>query len=75
MRAFGWSARSTASRDAIERLAGKGIEELGTPRDVGEHADILMTIVWDEEQTDRVLRGEDGALSTLREGAIVVVMS
>lgn len=63
------------SRDAIERLAGKGIEELGTPRDVGERADILMTIVWDEEQTDRVLRGDGGALSTLREGAIVVVMS
>lgn len=63
------------SRDAIERLAAKGIEERETPRDVGAHADILMTIVWDEEQTDRVLCGEDGALSTLREGAIVVLMS
>ena len=63
------------SRDAIERLAVKGIEERETPREVGEHADILMTMVWDEEQTDRVLRGEGGALSTLREGAMVVVMS
>ena len=63
------------SRDAVERLAEKGIEELGTPREVAEHADILMTIVWDEAQTDHVLRGADGALSTLREGAIVVVMS
>lgn len=63
------------SREAIERLAAKGIEECETPREVGDHADILMTIVWDEEQTDRVLRGDGGALSTLREGAIVVVMS
>ncbi len=63
------------SRDAIERLAAKGIDEVATPREVGEHADILMTIVWDEDQTDRVLRGADGALSTLREGAIIVVMS
>lgn len=63
------------SRDAIERLAPKGIEEHGTPGEVGENADILMTIVWDEEQTDRVLRGEGGALGTLRAGAVVVVMS
>ncbi len=63
------------SRDAIERLAAKGIEEVATPSEVGEHADVLMTIVWDEDQTDRVLRGADGALSSLREGAIIVVMS
>ena len=34
-----------------------------------------MTIVFDEEQSDRVLRGEVGALSTLRPGSTIVVMS
>lgn len=42
-------------REAIERLAAKGLEEMEGPRQVGARADLLLTIVWDEAQNDRVL--------------------
>lgn len=63
------------SREAIERLAAHGIEEVDSPREVGAEADLLLTIVWDEEQNDRILRGDEGAFATLQEGSIVAVMS
>ena len=63
------------SREAIERLAAEGLEERDGPASVGAEADVLMTIVFDEPQTDQVLRGDRGALSTLRPGSVVVVMS
>ncbi len=63
------------SREAIERLAAEGLEERDDAAAVGADADILMTIVFDEGQTDQVLRGERGALSTMRPGSVVVVMS
>ena len=53
-------------REAIERLAAAGLEERDDAASVGVDADILMTIVFDEAQTDQVLRGERGALSTMR---------
>ena len=59
---------STALNSSANALSGLAIE-------VGALVDVLMTIVWDEEQTDRVLRGSEGALEPLREGAVVVVMS
>ncbi|MDJ0788371.1 MAG: NAD(P)-dependent oxidoreductase [Myxococcota bacterium] len=73
----GFRVRSCAnrSRDAIERLAAEGLEEREDAAAVGADADILMTIVFDEAQTDRVLRGDGGALGTLRPGSVVVVMS
>ncbi len=73
----GFSVVSTVnhSREAIERLTAKGIREVDSARDVGEGVDILMSIVFDEPQTDAVLRGPSGALASLAEGAIVVVMS
>lgn len=44
-----------------------------TARDVGAKANIPITCVVDESQTDRVLRSMDGAL--LRDGAIVIIAS
>ena len=62
-------------REAIERLMKKGLEEVDAPDQVGERSDILITMVRDDEETDRVLRGNNGALSSLAEGAVVVIMS
>ena len=63
------------SREAIERLATAGLEERADAAAVGVDADILMTIVFDESQTDRVLRGDRGALSTMQSGSVIIVMS
>lgn len=62
-------------REAIERLKPKGIVEKRNPREVAEECDILMSIVVDQEQTERVLRGPEGALAALRPGSTVVLMS
>jgi 3-hydroxyisobutyrate dehydrogenase-like beta-hydroxyacid dehydrogenase len=62
-------------RDAIERLKANGIVEKRNPREVGEECDILMSIVVDQEQTEHVLRGPDGALAGLRPGSTIVIMS
>ena len=63
------------NRDEIERLKAKGLKEAANPAEVGAEADILMSIVWDEAQNDKILRGPDGALNTLKPGACVLIMS
>ncbi len=62
-------------REAIERLAPKGLEEVADPHDVGARSDLLITIVFDEAQTDAVLRGPEGALAAMKPGGVVLVMS
>ncbi len=62
-------------REAIEALKLEGLQEVDNPRLVGERSDILMTVVVDQDQTDQVLRGNDGALAAMRPGSTIVVMS
>ena len=63
------------SRAAIDRLIGKGLRERSTPKDVGTEADVLMSVVFSEEQNDQILRGVDGALAGLKPGGIILLMS
>jgi 3-hydroxyisobutyrate dehydrogenase-like beta-hydroxyacid dehydrogenase len=51
------------------------LQEVDNPYAVGQHSDILITMVVDESQTDTVLRGDGGALSSLDAGSVVIVMS
>jgi 3-hydroxyisobutyrate dehydrogenase-like beta-hydroxyacid dehydrogenase len=62
-------------RKAIEALAKEGLVEAENPAGVGAKADIFMTIVVDQAQTEQVLRGPTGALSTLRPGSVIIIMS
>ena len=62
-------------REAIEALAKEGLAEAENPAGVGAKADIFMTIVIDQAQTEQVLRGPTGALSTLRPGSVIIIMS
>lgn len=63
------------SRDAIERLAASGLREVDDPAAVGAASDVVMTVVWDEQQNDRVLRGPGGALAAMTSGSTVIIMS
>ncbi|MEM8922657.1 MAG: NAD(P)-dependent oxidoreductase [Actinomycetota bacterium] len=63
------------NRDPVERLTELGLREVATPADVGAQADVIMTVVWDEEQNDRVLRGPEGAMASMSSGDVVIVMS
>ena len=62
-------------REAIEELKKNGLIEKESPKAVAEEADVLMTIVVDEAQTETVLRGDDGALAGLRAGTTLILMS
>ena len=63
------------NREPIERLAESGLREVAGRALVGAEADIVMTVVWDEDQNDRVLRGPDGAIEAMSPGDTVIVMS
>lgn len=75
--AAGFNVTSCAyrRRTAIDTLRQDGLVEVSDPFEVGERSDILITMVVDEEQTDKVLRGPRGALASLAEGSTVAVMS
>jgi 3-hydroxyisobutyrate dehydrogenase len=62
-------------RQAVEKLKQKGLIERPDPAAVAEDADILITVVLDKSQTDQALHGPNGALSNLRDGATIIVMS
>jgi 3-hydroxyisobutyrate dehydrogenase-like beta-hydroxyacid dehydrogenase len=56
-----WSAAPTAAGSRSRHWPQQGLEEETDAHAVGARADILMTIVMDDVQTDRVLRGPQGA--------------
>ena len=62
-------------RQAIEALKADGFVEKDNPREVAEHADVLITMVVDDKQTDSIVRGTAGALTGLKPGSILIVMS
>lgn len=63
------------SRQAMDRLAPQGLVEVANARELGEQSDIVMCCVFDEPQNDQVLRGKEGAISAMKPGSIVLLMS
>ena len=78
-RLLGAGYRVTSSvnknRKALEALLSAGIEEVASPAEVGAVADILMLVVWDEAQIDTILKGDNGALTSLKPGSKILLMS
>lgn len=72
---FGVVSCANRRREAIEKLLAEGLREVENPHAVGAQADILMTIVMDEAQTNQILRGPEGALASMKPGSAVIVMS
>jgi 3-hydroxyisobutyrate dehydrogenase len=60
---------------AHERLEERGGKPASSPADAADGADLLMLMVVNDAQVEAVLFGDDGALSTLGEGATVVMCS
>ncbi len=60
----------TASR--MQPLVALGARAAASPRDAAAAADILITIVSDPPALEQVLWGEQGALSSLRSGSVLV---
>jgi 2-hydroxy-3-oxopropionate reductase len=64
------------TREKAEDLAKEGNADVaGSPREVAEQSDVVITMLPDSPQVREVLVGEDGVLEGLKEGALVVDMS
>jgi 2-hydroxy-3-oxopropionate reductase len=58
-----------------EELAGEGATAAGSPREVAEGCDVVITMLPDSPQVEEVLSGEGGVFEGVREGALIVDMS
>lgn len=63
------------TREKAEGLAGDGATVAGSPKEVAEQSDIIITVLPDSPQVEEVLTGEDGVFEGVREGALIVDMS
>src|SRR5262245_781365 len=63
------------SRAAADEVAKDGATVALSPAEVAKAATVVITMVPDTPDVERVLTGPDGVLSTLQSGAVVVDMS
>jgi len=63
------------SRPAMDDLVASGARAVATPADVARQSDIVITMVPDTPDVEKVIAGSDGVVSGLKRGAIVIDMS
>ena len=63
------------SRSAVDELVAAGAQPGATPADIARRSTIVITMVPDTPDVQRVLTGADGVLSAVQRGAVVVDMS
>src|SRR5262245_40792600 len=63
------------SRGAVDELVAAGARAAGSPAEVAKQATIVITMLPDTPDVERVLEGAEGVLSTMKPGSIVIDMS
>lgn len=63
------------SRPAIDDIVAAGGRAASSPAEVARQAAVIITMVPDTPDVERVLTGADGVLSTLSPGSVVIDMS
>lgn len=63
------------SRAAVDELAREGARAAGSPREVAEAVDVVLTILPDTPDVESVAHGEDGILAGARPGLVYIDMS
>src|SRR5215475_10156613 len=63
------------SRGAVDELVAAGATAASSAAEVAKASSIVITMLPDTPDVDRVLTGPDGVLSALQKGAIVIDMS
>ncbi len=69
---YGLTVLAHRSRDAVEKAVARGAVEVGTARDVARASDIVMLCMGTSEQVESRMRGPDGVVAGLRDGAVVI---
>jgi 2-hydroxy-3-oxopropionate reductase len=63
------------SRAAVDEVAASGAKAAGSPADVAAQSTVVITMLPDTPDVERVLTAPDGVLARIQRGAIVVDMS
>lgn len=63
------------SRPGIEEVVGLGAREGADPADVAERSDVVITMVTDSPDVQRVVLGPRGVIEGAREGMVVIDMT
>lgn len=63
------------SRGKVDEMVAEGAVGAGSPKEVAEQTDIIITIVTDTPDVEQVVLGENGILEGAREGQVVIDMS
>jgi 2-hydroxy-3-oxopropionate reductase len=63
------------SRGAADELAAAGAAAAGSPAEVARASDVVITMLPDTPDVERVIAGDNGVLLGLKKGAVVIDMS
>ena len=63
------------SRDAVDELAKEGATAADSPKEVAATSDVVVTMLPDSPDVERIVAGEGGVLEGIREGSLIVDMS
>ncbi|HEX2742159.1 MAG TPA: NAD(P)-binding domain-containing protein, partial [Rubrobacter sp.] len=63
------------TREKAEELASEGATVAGSPKEVAEQSDVIITMLPDSPQVEEVLTGEDGVLEGVSDSSLIVDMS
>jgi 2-hydroxy-3-oxopropionate reductase len=63
------------SSEAADEVSAEGAEVAGSPREVAERSDIVVTMLPDSPDVETVVLGEDGVLAGVRDGMLFIDMS
>jgi 2-hydroxy-3-oxopropionate reductase len=63
------------SRGAVDELVAAGAAAAGSPAEVAKASTVVITMLPDTADVERVLTGSDGVLAGLRSGGVVIDMS
>ncbi len=65
----------TRTIEKAKEIAGDEAAVAGSPKEVAESSDIVITMLPDSPQVEEVVAGKDGVLEGIKEGALLVDMS
>jgi 2-hydroxy-3-oxopropionate reductase len=63
------------SRGKVDELAQEGAEAAGSPREVAEQSDVVITMLPDSPEVREIVAGEDGVFEGIKEGSLLIDMS
>src|SRR5437762_1294147 len=63
------------SRGAVDELVAGGATAAASPVEVARAADVVITMLPDTPDVERVIAGDGGVLAGLKKGAVVIDMS